>query len=418
MNTPVVRRGLLAVGLCLSVLAACSSSDSPSTTGAGRSAAGATRDVLVVSNNWDGTADFIDASSFQRLLRLDIIPDKAERMAEIQSDPVRYAQFLGVQQAVGEGHDQYVDDAFLSHDGRYLYVSRPSFADVVGFDLTTKQILWRTPVEGYRADHMAISPDGTRLAVSASTAKKVHILDVRDGHVIGSFASGDQPHENNYSRDGSRIFHASIGTVYTPLDQPAFDASKGERVFEVVDARSLEVLKKVNLGEKLAEAGYEDISSAVRPMAIAPDENRFYFQVSFFHGIVEYDLAQDKVLRVLELPNAIPDTPREQYLLDSAHHGLAMNPDGSKLCVAGTMDNYIGVVHRDSFEFKVIPSGERPYWATTSTDGKYCFVSIAGADQVAVLDYASEQVVHTIAVGYHPQRSRMGVVLESVLETP
>ena len=26
------------------------------------------------------------------------------------------------------------------------------------------------------------------------------------------------------------------------------------------------------------------------------------------------------------LPNLIPDTPREQYLLDSAHHGIAMNP--------------------------------------------------------------------------------------------
>src|SRR3712207_7178844 len=55
---------------------------------------------------------------------------------------------------------------FRSHDGRTIYVSRPSFADVVAIDLATKKIVWRAPVDGQRSDHMAISPDGTRLLVS------------------------------------------------------------------------------------------------------------------------------------------------------------------------------------------------------------------------------------------------------------
>ncbi len=50
-------------------------------------------------------------------------------------------------------------------DGRFLYVSRPSFADVVAFDLRTGRIVWGVKVDGYRSDHMAISPDGTRLIV-------------------------------------------------------------------------------------------------------------------------------------------------------------------------------------------------------------------------------------------------------------
>jgi hypothetical protein len=102
------------------------------------SAVAAPRSVLYVGNNWDGTADVVDPHTFAKLARLNIVPDKSERMAEIQSDPDRLGFFLGIRQAVGEGHDQFVDDMFSSHDGRFLYVSRPSFADVVAIDLRTR----------------------------------------------------------------------------------------------------------------------------------------------------------------------------------------------------------------------------------------------------------------------------------------
>src|SRR3954447_24664896 len=258
--------------------------------------------VLVVGNNWDGTADVIHPTKFKRLTRLNIIPDRDQRMAEIQSSPDRMGYFLAIRQAVGEGHDQFVDDAFTSHDGRFLYVSRPSFADVVAINLRTRKIAWRTPVEGYRADHMAISPDGKTLLVSASTAKKVHAIDTATGKIVGGFPSGDQPHENNFSRDGRLIYHASIGTVYTPLDNPLLDASKGDRFFQIVDARDYHIIKRINMGEKLDAFGQPDMSAAVRPMALSPDERWLYFQVSFFHGFVEYDLLQDRVTRLAHLP--------------------------------------------------------------------------------------------------------------------
>src|SRR5215210_4319804 len=377
----------------------------------------APRGVLYVGNNWDGTADVVDPHSFQRLARINIVPDKEQRLAEIQSNPDRYGYFLAIRNQVGEGHDQFVDDMFSSHDGRYLYVSRPSLADVVAFDLRSAKIVWRFPVEGYRADHMAISPDGRRLLVSASTAKKVHVIDTATGRSAGQFPSGDQPHENNYSRDGRLIYHASIGTVFTPLDEPALDATKGERVFEIVEASTLRVLKRIDMGQKLEEAGYPDMSAAVRPMALSPDERRVYFQVSFFHGFVEYDLVQDKVLRLAHLPlsEEAAKKRREEYLLDSAHHGLAMNPEGTKLCAAGTMSDYAAIVHRDDFSFKIFQVGEKPYWSTNSGDGRYCFVSVSGNDQVVALDYATEQEVARIDVGDHPQRMRMGVVRTSDL---
>ena len=113
------------------------------------------------------------------------------------------------------------------------------------------------------------------------------------------------------------------------------------------------------MGKKLDEFGEPDMSGAVRPMALSPDERYVYFQVSFFHGFVEYDLQQDRVLRLAHLPvsDEAKQKRRDEYLLDSAHHGLAMNPSGTKLCAAGTMSDYAAIVDRGSFAYTIAAHG-------------------------------------------------------------
>ena len=194
-----------------------------------------------------------------------------------------------------------------------------------------------------------------------------------DGKRLRTFESGETPHESNYSRDGERIFHASIGTVYTPTDDPSMDSTKGDRWFQIVRNEDFKVARRWDMGLELEEAGYKNMSSAVRPMAVSPDERFVYYQVSFFHGFVEFDLkAKDpngggdymmgskrepttgKVTRLIPLPNRVPDMPREQYVLDSAHHGLSMNHKGTKLCVAGTMSDYAAIVKRKTMEFTIL----------------------------------------------------------------
>ena len=369
------------------------------------------RDVIFVGNNWDGTADVIDPhQNYRRVTRINIVPDLQERLLEIYTNPVRLGYFLAIRELVGEGHDQYVDDMYSTPDGRLLIVSRPSLADVVAINLNTRQIVWRFQVDGQRSDHMAMSPDGKRVAVSASTGKVVHILDTATGHEVGRFPSGDSPHENNYSADGNLIYHASIGLVYTPADQPQVDSTKGERWFQIVDANTNQVLERIDMGQKLKEAGYPNMSSAVRPMALSPNETVVYFQVSFFHGFVEYNFNQDRVTRVAHLPNEVPEMPREQYLLDSAHHGIAMNSAGTKLCVAGTMSDYAAMVSRKTFAYKLLHLGEKPYWSTTSEDGRKCYVSWSGSDRISVISYDKEKEIARVAVGDHPQRIRTGNV--------
>lgn len=409
------------------LLAAALAATAVTVTGSADATATPAREVMYVGNNWDGTADVVDARSFQKIDRVDVVPDKAQRIAEINADPVRLAYYLLIRQQVGEGHDQYVDDMFSSADGRLLAVSRPSFADVVGIDLATRKIVWRFPMHGQRADHMNVSPDRTRLVVSDSTANHVDELDLRTGRFLRQFPSGDTPHESNYSKDGTRIFHASIGRIYTPTDPSTFcpltDPTKGDQRFEIVDNATFTVLKKWDIGQALKDAGFPCMSSAVRPMAISPDEKTAYLQISFLHGYVVFDLVRGVVSQVVSLPESAyaQSLPKSQYVLNSAHHGLAINGQGTQLCVAGTMDDYVALVDiarpTTRTVFTLPHTGDRPYWATNGPGDAQCWVSIAGDNRVNVYDYASRSAIASIPVGTHPQRVRVGTVAGDVLAT-
>ncbi|MGW5198261.1 YncE family protein [Streptomyces spiralis] len=370
------------------------------------------REVLFVGNNWDGTADVIRSTGdFARIGRVNVIPDKQQRIAEINADPIKWIYYTSIRDQVGEGHDQYVDDMYSTPDGGSVVVSRPSFADVVSIDLATGRVNWRFPVAGYRAAHMAVSPDGTRVAVSASTANKVQVLDIRTGEEVGEFATGDKPHENVFTDGGRYIWNMSIGEVTTSLDSPGWDWTKGDRHITVVDASTFKQVRTIDMRDRLNAIGLKDFSDAVRPAAFTPDWSKLYFQVSFFNGFLEYDVAADRITRVKTLPgNPGTDPDRTTWLLDSRHHGVAMNPEGTKLCVAGTMDDYATVVDRSSLQEGPLVPAVKPYWATVSGDGKDCIVSESGADQITAIDFATGRKVASVPVGDHPQRVRLGHV--------
>ncbi|MFE2285311.1 YncE family protein [Streptomyces sp. NPDC059443] len=410
--TPLrTRRALSAMaGLAALIAAALVTGPVPA---AGAEAAGpGLREVLFVGNNWEGTADVLASTGdLAKVGRINVIPDKEERLREIYLNPVKLGYFLGIRATAGEGHDQFVDDMYTTPDGSAVVASRPSFADVVSIDVRTGRINWRFPVAGYRADHMAVSPDGTRVAVSASTANTVHVLDIASGRQVGSFATGDKPHENTFTQGGRFLWNSSIGDVTSALDAPWLDWTKGDRKITVVDAQTFRTVRVIDMRARLDAFGRSDLSDAVRPMSFSPDESKLYFQVSFFNGFVEYDVAADRITRVKTLPvNPATSTDRTTWVNDSRHHGMSMSPDGAKLCIAGTMDDYATVVDRATLEPGPLVPAVKPYWATVDGDGAGCVISESGADRVTAIDFATGAKRVSVPVGDHPQRVRLGHV--------
>lgn len=385
-----------------SLLAAPSISNAPSNS----------QQVFFVGNNWDGTVTVIrPTQDYAKIGVINMVPDRAERLREIYLNPVKLIAYQYIRNTAGEGNDQLVDDMYSTPDGQSVVASRPSFADVVSINIATGQINWRTSVEGFRADHMAVSPDGKRVAVSASSGNVVQILDINTGKELGRFATGDKPHENIFFNGGTKILNSAIGNVETPLDAAWQDFTKGKRFITIADAHTYQIIKKIDLRPALDAAGRKDLSNAVRPVVFSPDESKLYAQVSFFNGLVEYDLNQDKVTRIAQLPGSsmIP-ADRSKWVNDSRHHGLSISGNGKKLCVAGTMDDYVTIVDRKTLTAgKLIPAG-KPYWATQSPDGKRCVISESENDVVTVIDFETGDKLLSVPVGNHPQRVRIGYV--------
>jgi DNA-binding beta-propeller fold protein YncE len=386
-------------------------------TGTVPASASAMRDVLLVGNSVAGTVSVIDARTYENMGAVNVLPDKDEVLGAINADLVRAIAYPLVKNAQllhhfePAGGDRFVDDEFLSPDGTVLYVSRSNLGDVAAFDLSRPghPRLWRTFVDSPKADHATISPDGSRLVVSATgTSRVADVIDTKTGKIVGTFPTGYYPHQNDYSHDGKFIYNSSIGNVGYNAVTYANNMQKGDRWLVKVDATTLATVDKWVF------------DFGIRPNVLSADEKILYTQLSYLNGVIKYDMVGRKEI-------ARSDQPLSQFALstyatydeyphDSAHHGLALSGDGERLCDCGTIDNTVQIVSTATMAVeKTVDVGMVPYWATTGPDGRECFVSLSGDNAVAVIDYETGTLSRTIPVEAFPQRSRLAKMPESIV---
>jgi len=354
----------------------------------------AAHQVLLVANSDVGTVTLIDAHTLKPMGEINVIPD-----GDTPQDPAQAAVYPAIKARQGVNFAQGIA---ISPGGQTLYVSRGYLGDVAGLDIATGRLSWRLQTSSLRADHVALSPDGRRLFVSALTSNQVQVIDTASHAFVGSFATGDWPHVLGFSPDGRYLYNGSLGNQLAP------QGLDGNKQITVADSTTLQVLRTY------------PFQAGVRPFVVTPDGNTMFVQLSYLNGFVVLDLPSGRVVTTVHLPVSGPGASMRQqdYPNQAAHHGIDLSPDGKYVCDAGTISNYVALVSRsDLTPAAIIPVGDQPAEAETSLDGRYCFVTDRGpaSNTVSVISYAEGREVARIPVGRHPQEEQEATIPDAVL---
>jgi DNA-binding beta-propeller fold protein YncE len=354
-----------------------------------------------VASSYDGTVDLIDARTFRRLGRpLNVIPD-----GTTPRDPQQAAVYPLI--LARQGEVNYAQEVAFSPDGKTLYVSRGYLGDVAAFSVATHRLLWRLEVPGLRADHLALSRDGRRLFVSALPGTKVYAINTHTHRYSGSYEAGTFPHVLEFSPDGHLIYSGSLGDQLAPYGQ-----DHGSHQITVANARTLKVVRTYRF------------AAGVRPFAFAP-ANRLVVQLSYFSGFEVLNLATGRTRKV-KLPLLGPgkSLAPQDYPNAAADHGIAVA--GNTVCAAGTISNYVATVSLGGRVRRIVPVGQAPAEALTSSNGEFCLVisrgptgmhvpHVTNGDDVSVISYRTGKLVRQIRVGRHPQAETLASIPDATL---
>lgn len=348
----------------------------------------AAREVAFVANAASGTVSLVDVAARTTIGELNVNPEgmTAER----------------------PGATNYAQDTDVSPDGRVLYVSRGYLGDVAAFDIASGKLLWRRPLNTIRADHMTITPDGRSLFVSALTDHRTYRIEAATGEVTGSVATGVYPHDNQISEDGRVLFNSSIGDMSLPtakrdnVDAP--DARSGYAYqLTVADAETLQVRDRIRFHK------------GIRPWRLTPDEKGLYAQLSNEHAVVAYDLATRRITRRLELPVA-PGVSERDWDFEAPHHGLALTPDGSTICIAGRASDYAALVRAPELTLiATLKVGDAPGWSETADGGRLCLVAYTRSDDLSVISIPDRAEVARLKMGRGPKHITVARVPTAVI---
>ncbi len=333
--------------------------------------------AIFVGNNKGGTVSIIDADKLEVVSTINIIPDKAK------ANTKAYKQRLINKYVNKKLGPKYVDDLDILPDGQTMVVSRPYFSDIAAFDLNTQKMLWRLPL-GHRPDHQVMTKDGKYLFVSLLVSKKGMKIDLENQKIVGTYKTGKRPHSIVLNQAETRLYNGSLN---------------GNDIV-VIDTETLKQVDRYTFPE------------GVRPFKLSVDEKKIYLQLSFYHGIAEYDMEKRQIIREIDMP--IPDFVKSIKLKDypflAAHHGIGWSSDKQYMSVAATVSNYVGILSFPDLKLlKTFDAGIEPSWITDGFDADTFFVSSRGSDKVFVYSYSKQELLKTIEVGDYPQRMNRAV---------
>ncbi len=262
---------------------------------------------------------------------------------------------------------------------------------------------------------LAISPDGTRLAVMNPGTNSVSIINATNDVVIKTVVVGPSLTGLAYSPDGSKIIALNelagtgianiISTVnytvksiqvgsdpfadaFTPDGTKAYivnNANGGVATVSVINLASYTVTKTINLNNN--DGPYD--------IAMAPQGTQAF---------VSFEAGTSTGLAVINVTN---DVLTNTINVQAYPYDVAVTPDGSKAFVTdgGSGGSYTKVssVVTSNAAVALISVGTNPHGLAVTPDGSRVFVVNEGSGTVSVINTTTLTVVATVSVGSSPQ---------------
>jgi YVTN family beta-propeller protein len=199
-----------------------------------------------------------------------------------------------------------------------------------------------------------------RIIQTNSAGDNVHVIDPATNKVVGVIEGIEVNHGVGAAPDGSRIYISD----------------EAESTLDVVDAKTLKVMKKVKL------------SGHPNNMAVGKDGKRVYVGIAQAPGGVDViDTATLTRVKTIPTKGAIHNayvTPDGKYVVAGSIAGKSVNViDAKTETPAWTLDEDLGV---------------RPMTFAANPDGstKWIFVQMSGLNGFAVVDFATHKEVKRI----------------------
>ena len=135
--------------------------------------------------------------------------------------------------------------------------------------------------------------------------------------------------------------------------------------------------------------------AGVDHMDFSADGSYAIASCEFSGQMIKIDIARQRVVRVLTLPDGTGGMPQD----------VKLSPDGRVFYVADMMANGLWKLNGDSFRVTgFLPTGRGTHGLYPSRDARYLYATNRGEGSVSVIDFATQKVVHkwTIPGGGSP----------------
>jgi len=227
---------------------------------------------------------------------------------------------------------------------------------LAAFDLGTDKKVWQSSYDGPCCERPEVTPDGLTLVVGSDLRDFWYVIDAKSGTLKGKIQAPKSMFAHNMalSADGKTVFMAPNGVTMTIGDVP-----------------SMKAIRTITF------------SDHVRPFVINHDATRVYANLNNLLGFEIGDARTGEVIKRIEAPAKLwkakwGDLNQHFFGHGCPSHGIALTPDESEIWVVDNI-NYAVLVYDNTGEWPVMkssfPTTASADWITMGLDGQYALLS-------------------------------------------